>query len=108
MESAENCKVQQLAEMREQEMLRTYAPADMPAQLLCKLIDNRRKACGPWALEFLSSVYEMVRMTLTREQLLAAVEQADTLEHTLEEELASRDARPSGLRLVEEPSCCEK
>ena len=76
--------MRQIAETREQDMLMAYEPKNMPTQLLCKLIDSKRKVCGVWAMEFLSSIYAMVRMTLTREQLLAAVEQADELEGAME------------------------
>lgn len=114
MESNGNRTVSQIAEMREQEMLMAYAPENMPTQLLCKLIDNKRKACGAWALEFLNSVYEMVRMTLTREQLLAAVEQADTLEDALEADLTEtiraelQSVDTQALRKASKRKCCQE
>ena len=65
-------------------------------------------------MEFLSSVYEMVRMTLTREQLLAAVEQADTLEDALEADLTEhvcaelRSVGTQALRKVSKRKCCQE
>ena len=114
MESQKNRTVDQIAETREQEMLRSHAPEDLTTQLLCKLIDSKRKACGAWALEFLNSIYEMVRMTLTREQLLAAVEQADTLKDALEEELNAHiraklhEADVQGLCAMGKRKCCQE
>lgn len=99
MESGKIRSVEQIAQMSEQEMLMSRTPENMTTQAICKLIENKRK-CKCWALEFLSSIYRMVQMKLTREQLLAAIEQADTLEDALESEDVT-EAKCCNLRQAE-------